>query len=273
MTRRILKAFLWLGVVAFPPTGWGYEVVTDEHTDVLSIRYSAAAGLGAVSTTDSTTHAAGEALFYDGPTGSTSLSRPSGSQWDFLGVNAGDPIYVWPQNSVPGRIYAGIEAESIATGTFANVLTGDPRATAAARWLTVQLKDVRFFDLNGDAGNAEFSLWQSPALGAGPKVWMTTDDGGITSEDLFFITENGHAHVNWGFSKAGYYQIDFEVSGVLADTMQTISSPVMTFHFGVEHQPMAIPEPSVIGLIALALIGGLAARRSFSITSQKQQNE
>ncbi len=271
--KRSLAVLIGFAFAVLPATGWSYAVVTDEHTDVLSIRYSEAAGLGALSTTDSTSYAPGEALLFDGPTGSTSVNRPGGSQWDFLGVIVGDPIYVWPQNDVPGRIYAGIEAQSIPTGTFANVLTGDPRATASAPWLTVQLVDVRFFDLNGNAGNAEFSLWQSPQLGAGPKVWMSTSDGGITSDDLFYLTENGHAHVNWGFSDAGYYQIDFEISGVLADTMQAVTSPVMTFHFGVEHQPMAIPEASSLALLALALFGGLAARKFSSSTPKKQKNQ
>ena len=111
---------------------------------------------------------------------------------------------------------------------------------------------MRFFDLAGNAGGAEFSLWQTSGGGTPPKVWMSTADGGITSDDVFYVLEGGHAHANWGFSEAGYYQIDFRFSGVLSGTMETVQTPVKTWHFGVEHQPEAIPEPSAFALLALA---------------------
>jgi surface-anchored protein len=190
-----------------------------------------------------------------------------------LGVAAGEPIYFWPQTLIAGRIFAGFEAESVPAGTFAAVSTGDTRAPSVEPWLKVELVDVRFFDLEGNAGDADFSLWQVPGQGAPPKVWMSTADGGITASDVFYVTEGGHAHANWGFGQAGYYQIDFRLSGVLAGSLETVATPVTTWHFGVEHQPMAIPEVSTIALLALALGVGWVARRKFHSSEQTKTNQ
>jgi surface-anchored protein len=119
----------------------------------------------------------------------------------------------------------------------------------------VNLVGVRFFDLAGNAAEAEFSLWTIES-GGQPVVWMSTAEGGITAEALFFILEGGHSHANWGFSRAGYYQIDFQLSGHLTGTNELVESPVTTWHFGVEHLPVAIPEPSTLWLLAAALATG-----------------
>ncbi len=253
-----------VGCLAAALPTWGYTVVTDEHVDIVGFTYSAADGMGVRANADSGVYDPADTLFFDGPSGSTAATRPAGGQWDFLGVAAGEPIFIWPVLSEPGRIYAGFEAQSIAPGTFASIPTGDPRAPTAARWLKVSLIDVRFFDLDGTPDSADFALWQF-ASGA-PKVWMSTADGGITGDDIYYQLEGGHSHVNWGFSRAGYYQIDFQLSGVLAGSMQTVSSPVTTWHFGVEHQPMAIPEPGVIGLLVIA---GIAVVCRFRISQPK----
>ncbi|MGH8047638.1 MAG: TIGR03769 domain-containing protein [Chthoniobacterales bacterium] len=245
----------------------GYTVVTDQHIDIVSIDYSAAHGLTGAVHADSGDSSPVDTLLYDGPTGTTSASRPSGSQWDFLGVTAGQPIYFWPQTSLPGRIYAGFEAQSIPTGTFASWQPADSRITGAARWLEVRLLDVNYFDLSGNPGDADFSLWTTGQFSS-VTVWMASSDG-IGANDAFYVTEGGHAHTNWGFSKAGYYQITFELGGYLASDPDTwIESAPTTWHFGVEFQPSAIPEPSgwALGILGLAVIG--VARRFHSFQTE-----
>ncbi len=267
MMKKIKNALI--GMVALagawtPGAGWSYVVVTDEHTDLIGFTYSAEDGLGARASTNTAILDPADTLFFDGPTGTTSAARPAGSQWDFLGVGAGEPIYFWPQTNGSGRIFAGFEAESISSGTFAARLTGDSRASGSFPWLKVELMAVRFFDLAGNQREAEFSLWQTSGVGASPTVWMSTADGGITGDDVFYLLEGGHSHANWGFSQAGYYQIDFRLSGVLAGSMETVETAVTTRHFGVEHQPAAVPEPGVMGLLLMAcVVGGLWISRPF----------
>lgn len=253
--QPILLAPLAVLVLAAPALALPYVTVTDEHVDIVGITYSPESGIGSRVLTESESFDPADVLLYDGPVGSTSVTRPSGSQWDFVGVGAGEPLHLWPGSFMANRIYPGFEAQSIALGTFASVATGDPRVTAVAPWLRVNLMDVRFFDLAGNAAEAEFSLWTIDSDGQ-PVVWMSTAEGGITAEDLFFILEGGHSHANWGFSRAGYYQIDFQLSGHLTGTNELVESPVTTWHFGVEHLPVAIPEPSTLWLLAAALATG-----------------
>ncbi len=251
-----IALFLLAGV---SPAG-AYVIVTDAHVDVVSIAHSTAKGLLGRVHTDAGNYLPSEALIYDGPSGSTEVLRPSGSTWDFLGVGAGQPLHYWPQSAVADRVYAGFEAQSITPGTFASHLPSDPRVTTPARWLKVSLVDVRYFDPLGQAGAAGFSLWTVPGIAQPPTVWMASSDG-ITSADTFYLTESGHAHTNWGFTKPGYYQIDVRVSGILSATGAAIESAVTTYHLGVEHLPVAIPEPGTLALLALAAGGALAAHR------------
>jgi len=236
-----------------------YVIVTDGHVDVVSITYSEATGLLGRVHADAGNYLPSDALIYDGPSGSTEVIRPSGSTWDFLGVGAGEQLHYWPQSAVADRVYAGFEAQSITPGAFASYMPYDLRLTAPARWLKVSLVDVRYFDPLGQAGAAGFSLWTVPGIALPPTVWMASSDG-ITSADAFYLTESGHAHANWGFTKPGYYQIDVRVSGILSATGVAIESPVTTFHLGVEHLPVAIPEPGALALLALAGCCALAMR-------------
>lgn len=248
-----------ISLAACTSSARGFTTITDGHVDVISIGYSAQAGLvGRVHAGNGTLDPA-QTLLYDGPPGTTGFSRPGGSKWSFLGVGPGETVHVWPQTSTPGRIFAGFEAEEVKTGTFASYLPDDPRIATAARWLRVELVDMRFFDSTGVPADAEFSLWQIESVGGDPLVWMSTADG-ITEADVFYLTEGGHAHVNWGFSAAGYYQIDLRISGYLDDGFMTpVGSAVTTWHFGVEFVPVAIPEPAPVCL-ALAGIVLLLAR-------------
>ena len=68
---------------------------------------------------------------------------------------------------------------------------------------------MRLLDVRGPE-DSDFSLWQT-----GPfELFMSTELGGITDDDVYYIDDGLHRHVNWGFTKPGFYEVDFEVSTV-----------------------------------------------------------
>ena len=92
---------------------------------------------------------------------------------------------------------------------------------------------------------------------------------------MFYLTEGGHAHANWGFTQPGYYQIAFRYSGILAATGAQIESPAVTYHFGVEAMPAAVPEPATFWLtLAGICLLALFRRRARSLSPfHPNQNE
>ncbi|MBC2593034.1 TIGR03769 domain-containing protein [Ruficoccus amylovorans] len=181
------------------------------------------------------------------------INRPSGSQWDFIGTEAGEPIWILPQTQEPSIVWPGFASEETAPGTFAAYSSLDPRVTdTPSRWITIQLKSVEYIG----EGTGNFSLWSTGALGA-TTVWMSTVDG-ITTNDSFLFLEGGHVHLNWGFTDIGLYKITLEASGYLNDgSMTPTSSGDWTYNFGVG----VVPEPQTIGFLALAALAVLLLRR------------
>jgi surface-anchored protein len=201
---------------------------------------------------------ADDTLLYDGPVGTTSFARPASSDWDFLGVGAGQPIYIWSQSNNADRIFLGINSEPVPAGTFAAYSESDPRVTSTpTRWIKMSLVDVVFTPPDGQpSADAHFSMWNA----SGPAItqWMASSDG-ISASDAYYVLERGHSHVNWGFTHRGYYQITFRFSGFTGSSgnlIPFISEPI-TYHFGVEFQPLVlVPEPSSA---LLALLGSMLA--------------
>jgi surface-anchored protein len=156
------------------------------------------------------------------------VNRPAGGQWDFLGVAAGQPVYVLPQSQNPALLYLGAATEETPAGTFAAYTETDPRVFTggAFPWLTVRLAAVR--------GPGHFSVWQNAGLGQPPVVWVSTAENGIDPTDKLILLEGGHAHYNWAFSAPGFYEIDLRASATLAATGQVSQSPVHTFYFVVD---------------------------------------
>lgn len=162
-----------------------------------------------------------------------SIARPAGSQWDFLGIAAGSPLWYLPQIEDSGKPFLGIASEE---------LTGSEWSS-----LTISLVSV-----NGPAGG-HFSLWQDGLFG--PNVYMTTSNG-IDGTDLYAMTPGGHAHFNYGFTEPGIYDVTFQWNGM--HTSDGLISASETFTFGVT----AVPEPGEIGLaMALGLAGFLGVRQ------------
>lgn len=169
-------------------------------------------------------------------------TRPGGSQWDFLGVGAGQTVWVLPQIEDPNLLYGGIASEEMPGDFFDEYFNADPRVNASGRWLAFSVVDVR--------GPGSFSVWTTDQFGD-PTVWIASADG-LGATDVFFGLEGGHDHFNWGFTATGLYEVDFMVSAYLDG--QRIESDPWTVNFGVE----AVPEPTTLGAL---LVGVLAVAR------------
>jgi surface-anchored protein len=147
--------------------------------------------------------------------------RPNGSQWDFLGVGAGAPIWVLPQTLDPNLLYLGIAAEEVGSGIFDN--------------------DQVFWNLKSVSGPGHFAIWQNGGFG-NPIVKMASADG-ITPGDQFLVPAGGHQHANFGFTALGLYQVGLSVGGYIGG--QWVESDTAFYNFE------AVPEPATLAALGL----------------------
>lgn len=226
-------------------------ILTDGHVDV-GVEYSGGAwNLHVHDGENELEYAPSDALLY-GAT-NTKVARPAGSQWDFLGTTAGSDVWVLPIAQEPGKIFLGLGAEETAPGTFSSYSETDPRKSGQSdEWIKLTLQAVR--------GPGQVSLWDSDTFGA-PRVWWSTSQGGITSSDVVFASSGDHSHFNWGFTAPGNYEVDVVASAYFGPGETNLtSSPVATYHFGIE----TVPEPSsvMLGALGAASIGLRRHRRA-----------
>jgi hypothetical protein len=177
--------------VSFTPDGWDLLVSYDEP----------GSGQGGAHVRPE------DALLYGSPNARIALpSIPPG--FEFIGAQAGQTIWVLPQNEGNGALPLGIAAERADSGRLCAWNPGDPLgADTPDKWFRIELLDVR-----GPA-SGEFSIWQ--ADGINPAVmYMSTADGGITQDDVYHISAGSHVHMNWGFTKSGHYEVDFRISTI-----------------------------------------------------------
>jgi surface-anchored protein len=127
----------------------------------------------------------------------------------FIGAKPGEPFWILPQSAGSGALALGLAAEQVDVDRLCRWNPRDKRgADSSDRWFEVQLLEVR-----GPA-DADFALWQADGVHA-PVVYMSTHDGGITADDVFYLTAGSHVHANWGFTQPGGYAVRFRVSTVL----------------------------------------------------------
>jgi surface-anchored protein len=172
-------------------------------------------------------------LIYGGAEGK--VARGGGSDFDFLGVPSGAPIYVWTQNgSNPDVPELGVGGEQIAGGTFAAYANPDSRIQATGPFVRLQMVGFR-----GPRGG-HFSAYET-SLDA-VKVWFATSDG-ITEKDALWILEGSHQHFAFAFTAPGIYEVDVVASGYRDSNGNGVydegtdpytESGVQTIYFGVD---------------------------------------
>lgn len=149
-----------------------------------------------------------EALLVGNPN-STWLLSSIPPAFEFIGAQPGEPFWILPQNAGSGALPLGIAVEQADSGRLCLWNPGDSRgADTEDLWFELRLLDVR-----GPA-DANFAMWQADALRP-PVVFASTHEDGITAEDVFYISDGSHVHMNWGFTKPGLYEVDFCVATVL----------------------------------------------------------
>lgn len=130
-------------------------------------------------------------------------TRPSASKWDFFGVAAGQPIYIFTDTSYTSAGFASTQAE----------LSGE---------MSFSLDSV-----TGPEGG-HFSMYS----GSTPNIYMQTLDG-ISSSDVF-LKPLSHTHVQWAFSKKGLWTVNLKVQGTLKQSgLATTQSPPQPIVFAI----------------------------------------
>lgn len=211
-------------------------IISDGHQD---IRVNYAVGTGWTTAVYDhppvgATHPTGDVVF-DVSSGAEA-TRPAGSQWDFLGMPAGDPVWILPQVQDPSLPWLGTSTEQTANGIF----TGNDMKLA----------------LTAVSGPGVVSLFQSDAFG-NPLVRFATADG-LSAADAINTKANTHAHYNWTFSEPGDYTLTIQASGTLVAGLGggLTSSDSFDVNFTV------VPEPGAYALAFGALaLGGIWMRR------------
>lgn len=187
-------------------------VLTVEHTDIDLLFENGAWELG-VHNEDADEEYEADAVLL-GVTADALTTRSgalAASQFDFLGVGAGQSFYMLTQAQNPQLLFLGIGAEEVAAGTFQGGQF-----------------ELRLLAVNGPG---HFSAWLNTA--GGPDVRFATSDG-VTAADSTVVIEGAHQDYNFGFSAAGRYEVTFQASGTLADGTPTTSDPV-TYYFSVDN--------------------------------------
>lgn len=167
--------------------------------------------------------------------GSTETPRLAASQWDAMGIAAGQSYWYLPSS---GTLADDFDAPFAGIGT--EELVADDWTTDVSITLTA---------MSGPAG-AHFSM-ATLFLGA-PTFFMSTADG-ISAADVWSQPAGAHRHMNWYFTQLGDYDLTFEITAT-HDT-EGAQTATATYSFSV------VPEPTTALLAGLGALGLLRRRR------------
>ncbi len=105
-----------------------------------------------------------------------SSSRPAGTQWDFTGVAAGQPLYILPASQTTGLPYLGFSAEEHSFDVIYSL---------------------------GTVTGGNMSAWIQDGFGTPTPLWSSSSPGSTSANNSLTIPAGSHAHVFLGFSQPG----------------------------------------------------------------------
>jgi len=196
-----------------PDAGWRFSVSYDQDND-----FSTAAGVVRLDPEFTT--------FIASPKTAMVIPSPAGVFGRF--GPAGTPIWVMPQNEIPGTPFLGVRT-TMAAGLFQARVAGNYTPSSQG---SVSLRLVSVEGTGPDNGG-KFATWKTESFGTTVFSFDTTN--GITAADeIPTIPVSSHTHYNWGFSKPGLYRVTFEAAGKLMPSHgNVITSARKTFLFAV----------------------------------------
>ncbi|GAA3927273.1 TIGR03773 family transporter-associated surface protein [Actinoplanes auranticolor] len=135
------------------------------------------------------------------------IDVPAGPGYAFLG-KAGDKVYLLPQSQQSGIVWPGwnTQHESLVKGTRGTV-----------NW---RLKQV--------SGPGKFKLFLTGSFGA-PEVIFDSDK---SLPQRLGIAPNTHAHGNWAFTRAGTYQLTFDMTATTTAGKNVSDTRTLTLAVG-----------------------------------------
>ncbi|MEV0902802.1 choice-of-anchor M domain-containing protein [Actinoplanes sp. NPDC049802] len=200
----VLAAAVSLVVAAAVPAQAATVTLTSGHVDVLDVDYTA--GSLVLNVNDDVAERNPADVVFQVPA-AAKITVPAGSAWSFLGT-AGSTAWVLPQGNTSGLLWAGWNTAEVPSGVFqSNSVT---------------------FRLNSFTGPGHVSVY---TVSAGTPTRLFDSSNGLP--DTRTVTYNAHTHANWGFTAAGTYTLNFEVTGKLISTGATITTGVKAFTFTV----------------------------------------
>jgi surface-anchored protein len=207
MKRLLLTAVTVVTLAAAPRASALCVQFTEGHVDLLSVIWNSSSNQLSLMASDANSgllYASNQCVVVCPEI--MKFALPAGTP---LG-NAGDPLWILPQNPYTGVPYVGISAETVFAGVF-----NDP--------FTLTLTRLE--------GPGQFIVWQAGSFGSFD-VKMDTRDG-ISTNDSLTLPVGGHAHYNWGFTTNGVYRAYFQASGVRVGQSTNTVSPETPFTFYV----------------------------------------
>lgn len=167
-------------------------------------------------------------------------ARPNGPEYDFLGIAAGAPLFVFPQeNNEEILPWLGLAIEEVDAAAFVDGL------------VKIKYTGLVHTPFGGGVGSGKAFYYGVDSLGEPLEIFSDLNDELVMDRDIV-----DHIHNNLAFTQPGYYALELSISGDLVSGLgESTVSGVGTFNF------MVIPEPATLGVIAGLGLVGLRRRR------------